>query len=292
MDTFLRPEKFDGNSHSPTATQEWSYWLKPFENFIASFEEVNEQGKLRLLTNFISHSVYLLIADKTTYETAIEVLKATYVKPINEIFARHKLASRKQSPDESIDQYHQALEQLSKTCQFAEVNAETHRKTYVRDSFIRGLSSHQIRLRLLEFNMLTLDEAVEKARALESAKNQSASYASELTLNASFPHDIEDSSEDSANLAAARPSNSTFKNQKCYFCGRQRHKNRRQCPALNDTCERCQKTGHWQVVCKSPKTVNTKAHPSSAALIAASAVLDKATVPVQVNRTSTFALID
>ncbi|XP_014291895.1 uncharacterized protein [Halyomorpha halys] len=161
MDTFLRPEKFDGDPHSPTANQEWSYWLKTFENFIASFEEVNEQGKLRLLTNFISHSVYLLIADKTTYETAIEVLKATYVKPINEIFARHKLASRKQSPDESIDQYHQAMEQLSKRCEFAEVNAETHRKTYVRDSFIRGLCSHQIRLRLLEFNMLNLDEAVD-----------------------------------------------------------------------------------------------------------------------------------
>ncbi|XP_014294137.1 uncharacterized protein [Halyomorpha halys] len=135
--------------------------------------------------------------------------------------------------------------------------------------------------------MLTLDEAVEKARALESAKNQSASYASELTLNASSLMILRIHLK-----IPRRPSNSTFKNQKLYFCGRQRHTNRRQCPALNDTCERCQKTGHWQVVCKSPKTVNTKAHPSSAALIAALAVLDEATVPVQVNRTSTFALID
>lgn len=289
MDKFLKPEKFDGDPHSPTATQEWNYWLKTFENFIASFETIDDQGKLRLLTNHVSHSVYLLIADKDTYSTAIDALKATYVKPINEIFARHKLASRKQTPDESIDQYHQALEQLSKNCEFANVDAETHRKTYVRDSFIRGLSSHQIRLRLLEFNKLTLDEAVEKARALESAKNQSASYSSELQLNAtsSLPQDIDNSSEDIANLAAAKPSNSTFKNQKCYFCGRQRHKSRQQCPALNDTCEKCQKTGHWQTVCKSAKNTH-----SSAALIAASSVLDKATVQVQVNNTPTFALID
>ena len=250
---------------------------------------IDDQSKFRLLINHISHSVSLLIADKDTYATAIDALKATYVKPTNEIFARHKLASRKQLQDETIDQYHQALQQLSKTCEFADVDAETHRKTYVRDSFIRGLSSHQIRLRLLEFNKLTLDDAVEKARALEAARNQSASYAYKLILNASSSvhQDIDNSSENSASLAAAGPRHSNFKNQKCYFCGRQRHKTRQQCPALNDICKKCQKTGHWQAVCKS--TRNT---PSSAALIAASSVLDKATVPVQVNNTPTFALID
>ncbi|XP_039278836.1 dentin sialophosphoprotein-like [Nilaparvata lugens] len=100
MDKFLKPDKFDGDPNSPTALQEWNFWLKTFENFIASFDEEDID-------------------------------------------------------DENVD-------------------SETHRKTYIRDSFIRGLSSHQIRLRLLEFDKLTLDEAIEKARALESARNQSA----------------------------------------------------------------------------------------------------------------------
>ncbi|XP_039283002.1 uncharacterized protein LOC120351095 [Nilaparvata lugens] len=39
MDKFLKPDKFDGDPNSPTALQEWNFWLKTFENFIASFDE-------------------------------------------------------------------------------------------------------------------------------------------------------------------------------------------------------------------------------------------------------------
>ncbi|XP_039283436.1 uncharacterized protein LOC120351185 [Nilaparvata lugens] len=285
MDKFLKPDKFDGDPNSPTALQEWNFWLKTFENFIASFDEedIDDESKLRLLTNFLSHSVYQTIADKNSYTSAIDALKSAYVKPINEIFARHKLATRKQSSDETIDQYNQALQQLSKNCGFADVDSETHRKTYIRDSFIRGLSSHQIRLRLLEFDKLTLDEAIEKARALESARNQSASYSSEITLNATSNNSSENSCKET-NLSAVKTGSSSF--QKCYFCGRQRHKTRQQCPALNDSCEKCQKIGHWKNVCKSTKT------SSSSALIAASTVLENATVQAQVNNIPTSALID
>ncbi|KAG5866005.1 hypothetical protein JTB14_018185 [Gonioctena quinquepunctata] len=87
-----------------------------------------------------------------------------------------KLATGKLQSNESIDQYNQALELLSEKCGFADADAETHRKTNVRDSFILGINSDQIRLRLPGFSTLTLDEAIKKCRASESAENQSASY--------------------------------------------------------------------------------------------------------------------
>ena len=37
---------------------------------------------------------------------------------------------------------------------------------------------------------------------------------------------------------------------KCQFCGSGFH-NRRSCPARNDVCHKCGKSGHWQVVCRS-----------------------------------------
>uniref|UniRef100_A0A0A9X9Z9 UPF0052 protein yjiF n=1 Tax=Lygus hesperus TaxID=30085 RepID=A0A0A9X9Z9_LYGHE len=87
MDRFLKPEKFDADPHSPTATQEWKYWLKTFENFAAAFEQIDDAGKLKLLINRLTPSVYQLIADKTTFTDAVELLKSTYVKPTNEVFA-------------------------------------------------------------------------------------------------------------------------------------------------------------------------------------------------------------
>ena len=45
----------------------------------------------------------------TTFENAIQALKALYVKPSNEIFARHCLATRRQKAGESLDEFFQVL---------------------------------------------------------------------------------------------------------------------------------------------------------------------------------------
>ena len=39
--------------------------------------------------------------------------------------------------------------------------------------------------------------------------------------------------------------------QQCLFCGRQRHAQRRQCPAYNEQCTRCGKMHHFATVCMS-----------------------------------------
>ena len=49
--------------------------------------------------------VYQLFCEAATYEEAITLLKTSYVKTPNEIFARHKLATRKQQIGETLDQY-------------------------------------------------------------------------------------------------------------------------------------------------------------------------------------------
>ena len=62
--------------------------LKPYNN-IRNIDELN------LLINLISPPVYEYIADFTTYDEAISKLNELYIKPSNEIFTRHKLATRK-----------------------------------------------------------------------------------------------------------------------------------------------------------------------------------------------------
>ncbi len=105
--------------------------------------------------------MYDYIEDCNTYEEAIQTLNNIYVKPTNEIFARH-LSNRRQKPSESIDQFLQALRELSKDCNYKPVTAEVYKEEAIRDAFINGLESNLIRQRLLENRMLDLHATAER----------------------------------------------------------------------------------------------------------------------------------
>ncbi len=143
MDKVLRPERFDTSPNAQDASKSWRHWLATFENFVAVIpgEEVN---KLNVLINYVSSDVYQLFCDAATYDEAINLLKNLYVKTPNEIFARHKLATRKQQSGESLDEYLQELKTLSKDCNFGNVTASQYCDEAVRDAFIAGLSSTSI----------------------------------------------------------------------------------------------------------------------------------------------------
>jgi len=52
---------------------------------------------------------------------------------------------------------------LNKTCNLQDVTAEVYRNELVRDAFINGLKSHEIRQRRLENNGVTLDQVFDRA---------------------------------------------------------------------------------------------------------------------------------
>lgn len=156
MERYLKPERFEadplaGQNHQ----QQWLHWKKTFQNFLEVSKVTEDEYKHRLLINFVSPNIYEYIANANSYESAILALEALFVKPKSEIFARHKLASRKQQPEETIDQYLQSLKLLSKECSFKAVTGDEYERDFIRDSFIAGLASPVIRQRLLEHMTLT-----------------------------------------------------------------------------------------------------------------------------------------
>ena len=104
-------------------------------------------------------------------------MRKIYVKPANEIFARHLLATRKQQPNETLDEFLQSLKILSRDCNFRNVEAAVYRDEYIRDSFISGLISNTIRQRLLENTSSELQVIFNQARALEMVQKNSESYS-------------------------------------------------------------------------------------------------------------------
>lgn len=110
MKLLLTSEHFDTEPSSSAAGQGW---LRTFENIVEVVpgENVN---KHRHLTNYVFHRVYDTISECTPYENAICTLQAQYEKLTNEVFACHRVATRRKQNGETMNGYFSALKVLRK----------------------------------------------------------------------------------------------------------------------------------------------------------------------------------
>ncbi|KAK4322446.1 hypothetical protein Pmani_006786 [Petrolisthes manimaculis] len=236
-------------------------------------------------TDEISADFLRPILDCTTYDEAIKTLQTVFVKPVNEIFARHQLSTRKQQPGESVDQFLQFLKLLSRDCGFKAFSATVYAQESIRDAFISGLSSSVIRQRLLEKHTLTLDEAMQLhsetyvTQVVPPAPTacfvgSETSYSGDTcTAGSDGEVRITDASTTSAAV--------TEDGKRCYFCGRSVH-SRLKCLARRQTCLKCGKVGHFANVCRSSNKRN----------IDNASAISMAALTVTVNGEKVNALID
>ncbi|KFD47300.1 hypothetical protein M513_11810 [Trichuris suis] len=198
-----------------------------------------------LLVNHVSPRLFSIIAEAPSYEDAMQTLKDTFERPVNEVHARHRLATRKQQPGESIDEFLRALNILSTECNFKAVSATQYREELIRDAFVSGLHSQTIRQRLLESRTCDLASCLDIARILESAQKNSEAYSAPPTPEATVAASAADTPESGHSSAqqesclAAAP-----KKSRCFFCGLSKHL-QSQCPAREVICYKCNKKGHY-----------------------------------------------
>ena len=77
---------------SSTAGIDWLHWIRTFENFV-SVLPTDGLNKLQVLTNYVSPQIFEYIEHCEGYDNAIATMKAIYIKPTNEVFAQHLLAT-------------------------------------------------------------------------------------------------------------------------------------------------------------------------------------------------------
>ena len=294
MDKFLRPPTLDVDPESPTAADEWEMWLSNFNAFFNAIDASLSPDKLALLRAHISCATYKLIKNAKTFLDAEEILKRRFVKPRSEVYARHRLFTRRQQPGESLSQFLDELRSLSLDCNFQAADADTITEEAIRDAFINGMASNGIRQRLLEFMKLDLSSAVNQARAMEMAQLHSESYAQSTpaptypTAAVAAPTDTPERGETVE--MAAKLSNHT--SRKCFFCGLSYHP-LSECRAKNVTCHKCGREGHYARVCQS--TARRKIQMTSAFTdITASSLdcLSPSIAMVSINGKPLRALID
>ena len=146
----LRPRVFVADPESGDSKRQWKHWFKSFTTYIAQMQNLTEADKLNLLVNHIDAAVYEIISEAASFEDAVELLSHTYAKSPSPIFARYAQMTCKQKTGESLDSYLQKLKLMSIDCNFQAVTALIHKEEAIRDAFIGGLVSNEIRQRLLE----------------------------------------------------------------------------------------------------------------------------------------------
>ena len=128
---------------------------------------------------------------------------------------------------------------MSIDCDFRAVTALIHKEEAIRDAFIGGLVSNEIRQRLLENNNLTLQAAFDKARSLETAQKNAEMYlpSSSHQTNSFHIAKLQTEVTDNADVSKEESSGRYCYaiNAKCSYCGNNRH-SRKICPARNAAC--------------------------------------------------------
>ena len=171
MEKLLKPDKLDIDPNSAEAADEWRHWITSFRGYIDRFSKPEEEAeRLLALVTCSTAKVFKYFNCCKTYSEAEDALEKLFVKPPNEIFARYLLSSLQQGPNQTLADFKYALINQAKDCNFKGVTAEKNQDDLIRDSFISGLYSSEIRQRLLEHKTLEFKDAYEIALTLEEAK--------------------------------------------------------------------------------------------------------------------------
>ena len=261
MEKLLKPPRLSIDPNSPSAGKEWKHWVRRFESYASHFAKSmsNEEAdayRLNALVNYADTEIYGYFDHCETYEEAEGILQELYVKEPSEIFARYILRMAQQKPSQTLSDFRCTLNKLAKDCSFSNLTAAQHKDLMVRDAFIAGLSSPEIRQRLLEHKTLTYSEAYRLAVTFDDAKrnnlefshpNSSFGATSSMAANAINTPPIDNVNVDQSASATGRVSGV------CIHCGGSRTHDFKNCKAKSVICYNCGKKGHFSRACQSKK---------------------------------------
>lgn len=160
-------------------THNWDAYCRRVKQFVV-LNNIEEKLHVAVLVTHVGVACYELMCDlcapdlpETKKFDELEKIVKEHLEPQrSEIAERHIFRQRKQASGETVNDYLQCLKHLAKTCNFGstlEVN--------LRDQFVSGLYSEDMRSRLFAERELDYKRAIELALALEAADRHAATSA-------------------------------------------------------------------------------------------------------------------
>lgn len=234
--------------------------------------------KLAALVSCATPEVFEYFDHCQSFVEAETILEKLYVKQPNDIFARHLLRIAKQKSNQTLEDFRCSLMKLAKDCDFRDATALQYKDDMMRDSFINGLCSSEIRQRLLEHTTyvvhyvrshththtlehktLTMNEAFEQAMTLTNAKRDNRVFGSVSEVDpisdgvnavelhgGRYPDYREIQPQPDVSTALATKST-------CIRCGSSKSHDFKNCKAKFQVCFKCDEKGHYGRACNLQK---------------------------------------
>jgi len=105
MDKCLRPQVFSAGADTADGAMRWQHWKRTLKNYLRRIDNISAGDKLDVLISLLNAAVYTYIRECASYQEAIDCLENIYVKPVNEVYARHKLNTCRQKSEEKIEEF-------------------------------------------------------------------------------------------------------------------------------------------------------------------------------------------
>lgn len=203
------------------------------------------------------------IEDKT-FEELVAALTTHFKPKPNEISESFKFYKRKQRQDEGISDYVIDLKLMANSCNFGD-----HRGRALRDAFVLGVSSDDIRQRLLNFTgELKFDKAVEIALNCEMTQNDLKSIKSN-NFSTNAVHVSRKDNYSNFNSGSSKNNNNFHRSKSNSNKNRNQSKNKnsnfssnRNNDSAQIKCFNCQGLNHYAKFCKKPKVPRNNGHNS------------------------------
>lgn len=233
----------------------WNSWIRWFESVMAAANVVDgsnrkmqllAMGGLELQNAFYGSPGYDDVGPGLDpYKAAKQKLDELFSPKHHDSFERFLFWAMTPDDDETIDKFALRVQNKAEKCSFGKTEIES-RNIAVMDKIIQ-FTPDDLRQKLLEKEVLTLDDTVKIVNAYQSVRYQSLKMAPT-------------SSSSSVNRLYQTSRNRQESNQqpgRCIRCGFERHRNKEHCPAISKTCMKCHKLGHFQSVCRSGPAMNS-----------------------------------
>ena len=239
--------------------EEANIWFDSFEAYVNHNRKVIDKLEVKVQRQLLFNSIEAAMAsalqtDETITqdtpiigdESCLKKLKAYFMEKNPLFLRRHRFQQCQQAPGETVAEWWVRKRAKARECELDQIKAED---VYLLE-LIRGVRDPKLREEFLKQKEPKLVDLLQIAERWQTANTVSKDMGEE-SMNARKASTYKNEKAGKWQQEAQDRGRQSGSNEKCGNCGRTPKHTKDECPAKDKTCKKCNKKGHFQVVCRS-----------------------------------------